>query len=72
MEDVNGRPYAKLNELQPGDKVQVDDGFTCMHPWAVKTVHFNKHGPYVWCSGWHHHLDGQVDDGVHCTGVYKL
>lgn len=79
--DTQGRPWAKLNELKPGDKIELDDGFICTD-MKIRTVFSDEHGLYFFCNGpddslkekgtEHHYLDGQADDGEHCVGVYKL
>ena len=86
--DASGRPYAKLSELQPGDKVQVDDGFTCIKAGAKRTVWYKGDGLCIRCGGsadddedstadkpqvHSHYLVGQLsDDGDSLIGIYKL
>lgn len=71
--DVNGREYARLSELKPGDRVQVDDGFDCMEPWSIKEVQCNENGDwFINCSKVEHDLYGQLmDDRDHLMGIYK-
>ncbi len=66
--DKAGRAYAKLSELKPGDKVELDDGFTC-HPAGV-VILYQRNGLYFDCHEGGHNLLGQADDGEHCVGVY--
>ena len=88
MRDANGREYAQLSELKPGDKVEVDGGFTCLRRGEVCEVHANPDGKlFIFCSGHGdfsrnrcrikdrsqtHGLNGQADDGENCVGVYRL
>lgn len=68
--DKNGRPYAKLSELQVDDPIEIDGGFTCA---IAGRQYVRKDGArlYFKCRDGHHYLDAQADDGVHCTGVYR-
>lgn len=52
--DIIGAEYAKLSELKPGDKVQCDGGFTCLHLGDIKEVKVDKLGFYIECDD----LDG--------------
>lgn len=76
--DANGRPWAKLNELKAGDRIELDAGFTC-HEAGIAEVLEDKHGLYFKCDGNddpeygeqdRHYLHGQADDGVHLIGIY--
>lgn len=71
--DVNGREYARLSQLQVGDKVQVDADFTCMEPWATKIVKRRDDGTlYIECEEQQHALDGQLmDDDDSLVGIYE-
>lgn len=70
-QDVKGRPYAKLSELKVGDKVELDEGFTC-HAAGIVTLQADAEGKlYFDCEEGGHDLDGQADDGEHCIGVYR-
>jgi hypothetical protein len=70
--DVNGREYAQLSKLKPGDKVEIDDGFDCMTVGSVKEVRRNDDGElYIECAETVHTLDGQLmDDADHLVGIY--
>lgn len=83
MQDVNGRAYARLSNLNPGDKVQCDGGFTCLAADSLHTVCYDDHGLYIACSGpngnrpgEHHYLDGQVEmneyGNDYCVGIYPV
>lgn len=67
--DTLGREYAKLVELNEGDMVWVDEGFTCMPPGPYR-VYYALGGLYLKCTHGYHFLNGQADDGVHCIGIY--
>lgn len=70
--DTKGRPYAKLGDLKVGDKVETDDGFTCMRG-RTHTVRVDSEGSlFIPCRHREHHLIGQADDGEHCVGVYPV
>lgn len=84
--DNQGRVYAKLSELSPGDLVQVDDGFEgCFIPWSTLQV-ILANGELVLahntpecgaCDGdnstpCYHSLDGQLSEKGYLIGIYKL
>ena len=58
MKDAKGREYARLGQLRPGDRVRVDDGFTCLSPGEVCEVFEDVGGPFVLCGG---SQDGATD-----------
>lgn len=70
--DSRGRPYARLSQLKPGDKLEFDDGFTCIPDGATRKVRVGTADAlYVTCRLGRHYLDGQlVSDGDACIGVY--
>lgn len=77
--DSKGREWAKLSEINEGDMVELDEGFTCVQS-GRHTVRFDHdaaqrygkaNGLYVDCKDGHHFLKGQADDGDHCVGIYK-
>ncbi len=52
MKDTKGREYARLGLLKPGDRVRVDEGFTCLDPGEVCEVHEDEeHYLFVLCGG---------------------
>lgn len=69
-----GMEYKLVSETNEGDKVLVDDGFTCMEPWSKRTVKRFVNGDlYVECSHGEHNLDGQYEtmcDGVEVEPYY--
>lgn len=80
--DISGRHYAKLSELQEGNRIELDDGFTCRVAGEAEVIK-NKDGNLCFmCTGGdetkdspyteYHNLSGQADDGEHCVGIYKL
>lgn len=80
--DKQGRPWAKLSEVKPGDILIADGGFTCIPEGARLTVREDSDGLYVPCAGddadsghpiigGQHYLEGQADDGEHLVGFYK-
>jgi hypothetical protein len=73
MSDVNGRPYARMDELSPEDTVEVDGDFDCMHPGERKVIRANAAGDlFVICDRGRHMLDGQLNDDGELVGVYLL
>ena len=73
--DNNGREYAKVGELKHGDRVQVDDCFTCLTSWSIHDVQKDAGGLYITCAdeGLRHGLDGQLDvTETYYVGVYKI
>lgn len=74
MKDKQGRKYARLDRLKPGDRVMVDGGFTCMEPWSRHRAHVDPVDKrlYIFCRSGQHYLDGQLNrQGVSLVGVYK-
>lgn len=72
MIDKNGREYAKLSQLQVGDEIELDAGFTCRGTGPT-FVRLDKHDQfYFLCNEGHHVLKGQADNGEDLIGVYKL
>lgn len=70
--DVDGKPWAKLSELKPGDILIPDGGFTCMKEGARLTVGKNNAGElFLPCRHKGHTLVGQADDGEHLIGLYR-
>lgn len=70
--DKQGRPYARLGELNAGDTVTVDGDFTCIEPWSHHVVKRDGAGLYIECKEGEHHLAGQQDGpGDHLTGIYR-
>jgi len=72
--DINGRPYAKLSELVPGDQLEADSGFTCLKDGErVKVIKDHDGSLFIPCADGGHHLDGQADDdGEHLIGLYRV
>ena len=69
--DKQGRPWAKLLELKPGDEIDLDSGFTCAS--GRKTVKATQYGLAFDCAEGEsaHVISGHADDGEHCVGVYR-
>lgn len=73
MKDKQGRTYARLSGLKVGDKVLVDDGFTCMKPWSRHRVQKGPSGDlFIPCRHGQHYLDGQLKGKDSLVGVYKV
>lgn len=72
--DIDGRAYAKLSAVKPGDHLQCDGGFTCLKDGAIRMVkrHVVGRDLYIDCADGGHTLDGQADDGEHLVGLYPV
>lgn len=70
--DLNGRKYARLKAIRKGDKLQVDNGFTCLKEKSCRIVQKNKSGKYVNCSEGKHYLAAQTNKGGYLIGMYKI
>ena len=74
--DINGIEYARVDQLEPGMIVRLDDGFTCHK--AGETIIYADDGDasalYFRCSGpgGRHYIGGQLagDDEDHLVGIY--
>lgn len=71
---TDGREWAKLSALKPGDHLTMDDGFTCGISDQTLEVGKDEHGLYVPCSEGKHYLDGQLSDvdGDHTVGMWVV
>ncbi|TIW23118.1 MAG: hypothetical protein E5V63_25495 [Mesorhizobium sp.] len=68
---TDGREWAKLSALKPGDKVLTDSGFSCGMSNKTLTVQVDDLGLFVPCGRVNHYLDGQLaDDGDHLVGIW--
>lgn len=70
--DKQGRPYLKISEAKPGQKIICDGGFTCMDPFETTRLarDLTTGGLYFICADGYHYLSGQADDDEHCVGLY--
>lgn len=71
---TDGREWARLSQLKPGDKICTDGGFSCginNKTLAVKIDPETK-DLCVECDEGMHSLDGQVseEDGDHLVGMW--
>lgn len=73
MKDKLGNEYARLSELQSGDKVKVDGDFTCIEADTTHEVYYER-GFYIKCNEGRHYLASQLclenDDSL--IGVYLV
>lgn len=60
----------KMSDLEDGEIVFLDDGFTCVRPGAVM-IHKDENGLHFWCQDGKHYLDGQKDDNGYLIGISK-
>ena len=74
--DINGREYAHCNFINVGDKLEMDDCFTCMSKGEIKEVFHDENGFYVKCNGEgessEHYLEGQENEAGYLIGMYKV
>ncbi len=71
MNDKNGREWARLSQLAPGDFVCVDGGLACISDGAKREVGYSPSGLFIDCDHGHHFLSGQLgDDGDSLIGIY--
>lgn len=69
--DVDGKPWAKLSEVKPGNILVADGGFPCVKDGARLIVGRDEDGDlFVPCAEGPHLLDGQADDGETLIGLY--
>jgi len=61
----------KLIDVQPGDALIADAGFTCVKPGRV-SVKKSDNGLYFDCSEGRHYLDGQVNDEGSLVGLRRI
>lgn len=52
----------KISDVNPGDFVKTDNGFTCMSEGEIKKVQKDNVGLFIECKEGKHYLDGQIDD----------
>lgn len=73
MQDKNGREYARLSQLKAGDRIEADNGFTCLGA-GVHLVMENKTGLFVHCTRGMHYLFGQAaaSDPDALVGFYPV
>lgn len=68
--DIKGRPYLKLSEAKPGQKIICDGGFTCVNAFETARLGDNNGRLFFLCKDGMHFIDGQAVDGEHCIGLY--
>jgi hypothetical protein len=67
-----GDAVTTIHDVQAGDNLQVDDGFTCMQAEDVRKVEADHDGKlFVRCTDGRHFLDGQID-GETLVGLQKI
>lgn len=88
MRTTQGREYAKLSDLKPGDMIEIDGGFEEGDCFLKAGAQFMVHAEdqnwldrlkrkpkelYFNCGAGYHALEGQLDDdGDYLIGVYKI
>jgi hypothetical protein len=78
---ITGIVWAREGDVQPGDVLIADGGFTCLKNGQRCVVHLDEatakthkwpgSGLYVECKDGKHFIDGQLDDGVEYIGFTK-
>jgi hypothetical protein len=61
----------KLSDLEAGDIIIADGGFTCMKA-GLKKVYTADGGLYVKCNQGRHYLVGQLDSDGTLSGMEKV
>lgn len=78
--DLQGREYAKLNEINIGDKIEIDDGFDCSTP-GIYTVEGDAHNLFWRCNQGEHsfinlnngfRMSAQDNGDGYLMGIYKV
>jgi hypothetical protein len=73
MNDIQGRPWAKVSEVKNRSIVKMDDDFSCMMGGVNRIVQEDDGGLFVVCAEGHHYLNGQLsEDETHYVGVYHV
>lgn len=69
---IDGREWAKLSELEPGDVLLADGDFTCGIANKERLVGKRDGELFVTCNDGKHYLDGQLsdEDGDHLVGFW--
>lgn len=71
--DLQGREYARIADVKTGDMLEDDGGFGCLDGVSKHVVQADMNGQlFIPCDEGQHYLDGQVDDGDHCVGLYPV
>ena len=61
--------YAKNSEVKAGTILIADDGFTCLHDGAERTVESDDDGLFIPCAAGKHYLDGQLNENDEYVGL---
>lgn len=70
--DVNGKPWATVEETKAGDVLVTDGSFTCMVKRVDRQVFEDGGGLYVTCMEGRHYLFGQLSEDKTCyVGLYR-
>ncbi len=51
----------RLSDLKPGDRIEIDDGFTCADAGTVDVCADTNGELYFACEDGRHYLEGQLD-----------
>ncbi|MDR3513746.1 MAG: hypothetical protein P4L73_19085 [Caulobacteraceae bacterium] len=70
--DIDGRAYARLDDLQPGDTLIPDGGFDCLAEGQPRRVWRRESGELcIDCRSGVHVLAGQDDGDGFLVGLYR-
>ena len=61
----------RFGDLQPGDYIRADGGFTCIPEGAVLQVQGQHQLLWVACTHCRHYLDGQIDEAGIIIGFVR-
>ena len=69
---AKGHQDMKLSDINPGDKLVADNGFSCCDGETIYEVHTHLNGePYIKCRLGYHYLSGQLDSDGNLIGFKK-
>jgi hypothetical protein len=69
--DKSWRFYANLSQVEPGDWLIPDGGFTCMKEGVPLLIERDDDGLYVRCDSYRHYLSGQADEDGYLVGLFR-
>lgn len=71
--DLNGREYARANQVKPGSILEPDCDFACMKKGERKVVEVFNEELFIPCDRGKHFLAGQLNFQLtHYVGLYFL
>jgi hypothetical protein len=59
----------KLTDLNPGDRIKTDGGFTCLPEGSIRIVRCDNGHLFIKCREGGHYLAGQIGDDDELIGI---